>query len=447
VDTVNLARGTRDFLPEQAAARHAVMSVLREVFAVHGFEGLETPAIERIETLTGKYGDEGQKLIYRVLKRGEGGERGEVDLALRYDLTVPLARVVAMNPQLRMPFKRWQMAPVWRADRPAKGRFREFWQCDVDVVGSTDPLADAECLAVAADALKRLGFEQFTLRVYDRRLLRAAARRCGVGADREGALLVAVDKLDKIGRDGVTAELTSRGFAPAEVEALWTVLSIGGPRDEVLDALGVALVDQDGAAEGVETLRQVTRLAEDLGVPPSVLKIDPTLARGLDYYTGPVWEIDVPEGGVGSLGGGGRYDGLIGVFGKNQVPAVGISFGLERIISVLEDWGRLPAQTLRPEVLVTVFDPGLRGAAARAAAHLREAGLRVDLFAGTTKLKGQLKYADALGVPWVAIVGPGEYGRATVTLKNLATGEQSEVPLVDAAHRVRGGLAPPGGAS
>jgi histidyl-tRNA synthetase len=441
VEGVNLARGTRDFLPEQAAARHAVMAILRGVFARHGFEALETPAIERIETLTGKYGEEGQKLIYRVLKRGEGGERGEVDLALRYDLTVPLARVVAMNPQLRMPFKRWQMAPVWRADRPAKGRYREFWQCDCDIVGSTDALADAECLAVAGDALAALGFERYTMRLYDRRLLRAAARRCGVGADREASLLVAVDKLDKIGRDGVDAELRQRGFADHEISTLWEILSIGGDREATLGALAEALAGQEGVEEGIATLRHVAALAESLGVPPGIIRIDPTLARGLDYYTGAVWEIEVEEPKVGTLAAGGRYDGLIGVFSKQSVPAVGISFGLERIITVLEDWGRLPAHVQRPELLVAVFDADHRAAAASTARALRERGLRVDLYTGTGRLKQQFRYADASGVPWVAIAGPAEIGRGTVTLKNLQTGEQSEVSLDEAARRVHGDLA------
>jgi histidyl-tRNA synthetase len=443
MEGVGLARGTRDFLPEQASARHAVMAKLREVFARHGFQALETPGIEKIETLTGKYGDEGQKLIYRILKRGEGGERGEVDLALRYDLTVPLARVIAMNPQLRMPFKRWQMAPVWRADRPAKGRFREFWQCDCDVVGSSDPLADAECLAVAADAFAVLGFERYTLRLNDRRLLRATARFCGVSPDRETSLLVAVDKLDKIGRDGVDAELRGRGFPEDAITRLWQVLSISGTSEQVLAGLQAVLAGQEGVEEGVETLRQVTDLAIRLGVAPEVIRVDPTLARGLDYYTGPVWELEVDEPKVGALAAGGRYDGLIGVFGDRSVPAVGIALGLERILTVLEDLGRLPARVDRPVVLVTVFDAEHRGAAAQVAGALRARGIRTDLYPGTAKLKGQLKHADELGVQFVAVVGPGEVTRETIALKDLQAREQRELSVADAAgwilERLQGG--------
>jgi histidyl-tRNA synthetase len=442
VEGVNLARGTRDFLPEQAAARHAVMATLREVFARHGFEALETPAFERIETLTGKYGEEGQKLIYRILKRGEGGEKGEVDLALRYDLTVPLARVIAMNPALRLPFKRWQMAPVWRADRPAKGRYREFWQCDCDIVGSNDLLADAECLSVAADGLVTLGFDRFAIKLNDRRVLRATARKCGVGADREATLLVAVDKLDKIGRDGVSAELRERGFDEGQLTALWSVLDLTGSNEARLDGLAAALAGQEGADEGIAALRELVPLAEALGVPEGVLRVDPTLARGLDYYTGPVWELEVEEPKIGSLGGGGRYDGLIGVFGKRAIPAVGTSFGLERIITVLEELGRLPAAAIRPEVLVAVFDAPHRGAAARTAAGLRKLGVRADLYAGTAKLGAQFKHADAAGIRWVAITGPTELSHTTVSLKDLTNGSQIELTLDEAARRIRGPLAP-----
>jgi histidyl-tRNA synthetase len=433
VEEVRLARGTRDLLPEQASRRNAVLALLREVFARHGFDPLETPAFERIETLTGKYGEEGQKLIFRILKRGEGGEKGESDLALRYDLTVPLARVVAMNPGLRMPFKRWQIAPVWRADRPAKGRFREFWQCDCDIVGSTEILADAECIAVAADAMTTIGFPAFTVRINDRRLLRATARAAGVAPEREQALLVVVDKLDKIGRDGVDAELAEKGIGATS--RLWDILSLSGSPSEVLDGLRRELPDEDAA---LRDLAELVRLAAALGVPEASMNIDPTLARGLDYYTGPVFEFAADEAGVGSLAGGGRYDGLIGVFGKQQVPAVGIALGLERILTVLEDLGRLPAATDRPTVLVGVYDADHRSHAAAVARALREAGVRTDLYAGGGKLKAQFKHADALGVRFVVIVGPGEVAAGTVALKALETGEQLQLPLDEVVRRVAG---------
>ncbi len=438
MEEARLARGTRDLLPEQASRRNAVIAVLREVFARHGFEPLETPALERIETLTGKYGDESQKLIFRILERGEGGQQGKTDLALRYDLTVPLARVVAMNPALRMPFKRWQIAPVWRADRPAKGRFREFWQCDCDVVGSTDMLADAECLAVAADALRAIGFPTFAIRLNDRRLLRAVARAAGVPADREGALLVAVDKLDKIGRDGVDAELAEKGLVTAGTSRLWSVLSIRGAPAEVLDGLGRELGGTEETDVALRDLTELIALATALGVPADTLRVDPTLARGLDSYTGPVFEVWVEEPQVGSLAGGGRYDQLSGVVGKQPIPAVGIALGLERIVTVLEELGRLPPGTDRPLVLVAVYDPAHRANAAAAARAMRDAGIRTDLYAGNAKLKAQYKHADSLGVRFVAIVGPDEAAARTVTLKDLATGVQVTVPLADAIRRVQG---------
>lgn len=442
MESVNLARGTRDFLSAQADARRAVMDKLRQVFERHGFEALETPAIERIETLTGKYGEEGQKLIFRILKRGEGAERGEVDMALRYDLTVPLARVVAMNPSLPKPYKRWQMAPVWRADRPAKGRFREFWQCDCDVVGSQDPIADAECLAVAGDAFRELGFQRYTVRINHRRLLRAMAQRAGIGEDREASLLVTIDKLDKIGQDGVKAELAERGFSQEEIASVWAVLDLSGTPPEVAQGLRQILAGQPGAEAALAELEQIMGLARALGVPDEVIRLDPTLARGLDYYTGGVWEIEVDEPKIGTLAAGGRYDGLIGMFAKAPIPAVGISFGLERLITVMEELGMLPGRDRAPTVLVVVFDDKSREVSAKTTAALRAAGIRADLYAGAPKLKHQFKYADEHGIPWVAIVGPDEVKNETIALKNLRTKEQATFSFDEAVSRLRGPLAP-----
>ncbi|MBX2802121.1 MAG: histidine--tRNA ligase [Myxococcales bacterium] len=435
--SVHLARGTRDFLPDAAARRHQVLDQVRVVFARHGFEPLQTPAIERIETLMGKYGDEGSKLIYKILKRGEGAARGECDLALRYDLTVPLARVIAMNPQLRMPFKRWQAAPVWRAERPARGRYREFWQCDGDIVGSTEPLADAQCVAVACDALTELGFTDFTVRLNDRRVLRALARTAGAEGERETSLLVAVDKLDKIGRDAVDAELASRGFEDAQRAAVWGVLELSGSNAELLEQLGARL---DGAEveQAVSTLTQVLELAEALGVDPARLAIDPTLARGLDYYTGPVFEVTVTEPAVGSIAGGGRYDELVGVFGKQSVPAVGFALGIERILLVMEELDMFGPRTDGVQALVTVYDASQRAAAVQAATHLRREGVRTDLYVGAGSLKSQLKYANAKAVRWVLIVGPSESAAGQVTLKDMEGGGQQTLPLEEAAARIAG---------
>lgn len=433
---VNRARGARDFLPEQMHERLAVLQTLRTTFEEHGFEPLDTPAFERIDVLTGKYGDEGDRLIFKILARGEAGERGECDLALRYDLTVPLARVVAMNGELRMPFKRYHMGPVWRADRPARGRFREFWQCDGDIVGTTDPIAEAECLGFAWRALDRLGFGNVVLRLNDRRLLRALARHLGV-LDREAELLVSVDKLDKIGRDGVSAELQKRGFAPAVVDGLWEVLA---GDDDPLERMGRVLAEQEETAEAVATLRQVLRRAQALGVPTTSLVVDPTVARGLDYYTGPIWEGVIPDANMGSVCSGGRYDGLVGVFSSRAVPAVGISIGIDRLLVLRDERGTAVERTSAP-VLVTVYDSETLDLSMRTARAFREAGVGADLYADARKLKAQMKYANQRGYPWVVVIGTREKEAGTVRIKNLATGGQDEVSLEDAIARVRDSLA------
>ena len=433
---VHLAKGTRDFLPETMQHRLQVIGAARKVFARFGFQPIDTPAFERIETLLGKYGED-EKLIFKILKRGRGGESGACDLALRYDLTVPLARMVGMNPQLRMPFKRSHIAPVWRADRPGRGRFREFLQCDVDIIGSTDLLADAECLAVAAAGMRELGFDTFTVRLNDRRILRGVAAAAGA-LDREQALLVAIDKLDKIGREGVNRELAKRDFEPDQAAAVWRMLETGADDDATLDRMATALADiepaevRDAALAGVQSLRELLPLLQALGVPADAYAIDPTLARGLDYYTGMVFEITVP-GFSGSMGGGGRYDHLIKSLGGPDLPAVGGSLGLDRILAVLAEQGQLGRGTDATEILVTVFDDAHRTASLKAAHALRSEGLRVAVYSKPDKLKKQFKYADALGVPWLVVIGPDEAAAGRLTLRDLRSGQQhhlnaSEVP-------------------
>ncbi|MFT6818161.1 MAG: histidyl-tRNA synthetase [Myxococcota bacterium] len=426
---VYLPKGTRDFLPEQMRTRLFVLDTVRSVFSRFGFEPLETPAFERIETLTGKYGDEGDKLIYKILKRGEGAERGECDQALRYDLTVPLARVVAMNPGLRMPFKRYQTQPVWRADRPQRGRFREFWQCDCDIVGTNSPLAEAECIAVALAALDALGLPGAVIRMNDRRILRSIAVAAGA-ADKEIPFLITLDKLDKIGRDKVSAEFGRLGLDDAAVAGVWDVLTVPEGHDPALDSLDEAL--DDAGREGVATLRAVLDAVGRMGVALDRVQIDPTLARGLDYYTGPVFEISLPDGNIGSVGGGGRYDGLIGMFSGRDVPAVGIALGIERIIVVLEEQGKLATQRTTADVLVTVFSDDQRDVSLSFATRLRSAGVKTDLYLGEGNLKKQLKYANARGYPNIVIIGPDESERGEVTVRNLESGEQSKLSAGDA---------------
>jgi histidyl-tRNA synthetase len=427
--SVHLAKGTRDHLPADMHRRLAVIEAVRGVFTRFGFEPLETPAFERIETLTGKYGDEGDKLIFKILKRGEGAERGECDQALRYDLTVPLARVVAMHPELRLPFKRYQMAPVWRADRPQRGRFREFWQCDVDIVGTTSPLAEAECLAVALTAIDAVGLPGARIRLNDRRILTSLAAAAGA-VDRELPVLVALDKLDKIGQDGVSAELRAAGLPEDGIARLWAALDVPPEHDAALDRLAAHL-DERGRV-GVEALREVLGFAAALGVGLDRLVVDPTLARGLDYYTGPVFEITLPDAGMGSLGGGGRYDGLVGMFSGRDVPAVGIALGIERILVLLEERGLGAARATSARALVTVFDESTRDASLSLATRLRAAGVPTDLFLGEGRLKAQLKYANARGYPIVCVIGPEERDRGEVVVRDLISGEQRSLSMGDA---------------
>ena len=430
--SVHLAKGTRDFLPAAMNRRQRVIEIVTGVFERFGFEQLQTPAFERLATLTGKYGDEGEGLMFKILKRGEGGKRGEADLALRYDLTVPLARVMAMNQGVRLPFKRYQIQPVWRADRPQRGRFREFYQCDVDIVGCETMAADAECLAVAEAGLTALGLEAFTIRLNHRGILSAITRVAGV-SELETSVLVAVDKLDKVGREGVDEELAERGVPAAAVERLWSLWDV--PPGEQLDHLEREL-DEPGQA-AVAELRQVLAYAEAMGVEAYHVNIDTTLARGLSYYTGPVFEATLDGAGVGSVAGGGRYDGLIGMFSGRDVPAVGVSLGLERLITVLEEKGRLDDVKSSSKVLVTVFSDDTRADSFRFASHLRRAGVsaRVSLKA-RGKLGKQFKAAQAWGIPFVATLGPDEIAAGQVTLKRLATGEQHTVSWDEAARQL-----------
>ena len=410
-----------------------VISVLREVFQRYGFEPLETPAFERIETLMGKYGDEGEQLIFKILKRGEGGKRGEVDQALRYDLTVPLARVIAMNPALRMPFKRYQIQPVWRADRPQRGRFREFVQCDVDTVGTTSMLADAECVAVLHDALVALGFEGFTIRINHRAILSACVAHAGL-SDRETSVLVAIDKLDKIGVDGVRDELKSFGVSDEAFETLWGLFSVRGPG--ALDHLEALLGET--AETAIRELRTMLDAAAEMGVVLDRVLVDPTLARGLGYYTGPVFEAEVTEPKIGSISGGGRYDGLVGIFSKREVPAVGLSLGLDRLVVVMEELGLFPDLRSAARVLVTVYSEELQAEAIRTASSLRQAGIPTQLVLDRVgKIGKQFKQADQAGIPWVIVVGPDDVTAGTVSLKNLSTGDQDNLSLIRAIERIR----------
>ena len=430
----NPARGMRDFLPADVRKREYVIGVIKQVYESYGFEPLETPSVENIETLMGKYGEEGNQLIFRILKRGEKLEAGAAakelaDLALRYDLTVPLARVIA-NRRNDIPkfFKRYQIQPVWRADRPARGRFREFYQCDVDAIGSGSPVVEAEQISAVSEILKRLGFDDFTIRLNHREVLRDILDTAGVPPDKHTDALVAVDKLDKIGAEGVRKELESRGIADSASEMLLglfeqtrLIIEEGKDVNRTIIANLINIVSS-------EVLTELGHILKYAGPAPIV--VDPSLARGLSYYTGAIMEINVPDL-AGSLGGGGRYDGLIGMFGKEQIPACGFSLGLERILVVMEERGMFPpeiAAAVPADVMVTIWDDRSVGESLKLANELRAAGLRTLVYPEPDKLGKQIKYADALNIPHVCVIGETEVADGTVTVKNMRTGEQTAPP-------------------
>jgi histidyl-tRNA synthetase len=436
------ARGTRDFLPEDLRRRDHVVRIVRDVYEHYGFEPLETPAFENIETLLGKYGDEGNKLIFKILKRGEHEASGEADLALRYDLTVPLARVVAQyQGQLPKLFKRYQIQPVWRADRPARGRFREFYQCDVDAIGSTSPVVEAEILAAVSDVLLRLGFDDFVIRLNHRQALSALLECAGVPTALHADALVAIDKLDKIGVDGVHKELVGRGVDPGATTACLNFFSgLIGDRVRGQDALERLRDFVRGHPEGpsaVSVLEEIVRLSD--GTPArGRIRIDPSLARGLSYYTAAIMEVAVPDL-AGSLGGGGRYDNLIGMFLGRPIPACGFSLGLERIIVVMTERNMFPATLgLGPvDVMVALWNEESRADAVALGAELRRGGLRADVYPDADKLGRQFKYASSRNVPFVAVVGDDERAHHRVAVKDLRTGEQAAVPRGEAAAYVK----------
>lgn len=434
-------KGSRDFLPRDVRQREYVTRIIRDVFQSHGFAPLETPTFERLETLLGKYGEEGDQLLFKILLRGEPlvkgiraasellsqegavivGRSGETapaaelllsDLGLRYDLTVPLARVYA-NYQGKLPpiFKRFQIQPVWRADTPGRGRFREFYQCDVDVVGSTSNAVEAEVAGAAAQCLRRLGFSDFTLRTNHRGLLRAIVEFCGIDMAHEGSAIVAVDKLDKIGADGVAKELAARGI-PAEASQRLVELMT---QDATLPELRDKLASSERAVQAIDELQRVFDFAS---VTPAheYLKFDVSLARGLGYYTGTIFEIAVRDL-AGSLGGGGRYDGLIGMFSGKNVPACGLSLGLERILVVMEERKLYPADIDPIHALLAPVEEADMKSALALAVQLRAAGLRIDLLPKAA-VPGKLrKQADDQGIAAAAWIEPGQSGRASLWRK------------------------------
>ncbi len=417
-------KGTRDFLPEQMIKRNYVINIIKEIFEEFGFEPLETPTIELWETLSGKYGEEGDRLTYRFI------DRGQREVGLRYDLTVPLSRVVAMYPNIPKPFKRYQIQPVWRADKPQKGRFREFYQCDVDIVGSPSVLADAEIIAVIYHVLQKLQFRKFKIRINSRKILSGITEISGAGNEADLEVSRAIDKLDKIGLEGVRQELLKRGISPEGTERILDILNISGSNTEKLEQTARLLQSSATGSAGVQEIQELFRFLELYEIPDEFLMFDLYLARGLDYYTGPIFETVVEEPRIGSITGGGRYDKLIGLFSGQEHPATGSSIGLERIITVMDELNMFPPDLRTPvQVLVTVFDAETLPYSIRIANRLRQAGIRTDLYTGKAKLRGQFGLANDKGIPLVVIAGPDEQEAQQVNIKDMRRGEQIAVPL------------------
>ena len=411
-------RGTRDLLPEEAVKYSYVIGKVRQVFELFGFDEAQTPALELLSVLKAKCGEEVERQIFKV----EGGELG-----LRFDLTVGLARMVASNPTLPKPFKRYFISKAWRHEEPQSGRLREFWQADADVVGVSSPQADAEVLAAAVECLKRLGLEGFVVKVNSRKVLDAIAKLCGVPASKSLEAFRAIDKVDKVGLRGVEEELRSRGLGE-QAGKLLEAISLKGPILKLLDEAREAVGGEKLGLEGLEELGALAKLAEHYGYADKLL-LDLSLARGLDYYTGTVFEVVVQgEGGkLGSVAGGGRYDGLIELLGGPPTPATGVSLGLDRLVEVLKRAGKLPSLRTATRVFVAAASDDVRGEALKVAMKLRAEGVPCEVDLMSRRLDRQLKYADAKGIPFALIVGRRELEEGTYRLRDMAKGEERVV--------------------
>ena len=412
-------RGMRDILPQKMLQRQYVVGEIEKVFQRFGFEPLQTPVLELRETLLGQYGEDAEKLIYDARHR-----EGKEDLSLRYDLTVPLTRVVAMHPELGKPFKRYQIAPVWRAERPQKGRYREFYQCDADIVGSKSMLADAEIVTMIYTALQALGFKSFVTKINNRKILTGIGQYAGVPNEMLGGLYRSIDKLEKIGADGVREEMAKSQIPTEAIDRMMKLIALPpNAFGELMELIGNIAI----ALEGLDELEQLATFLGDAGVPRANYQFDFAMVRGLAYYTGPIYETVVTEPKIGSLTGGGRYDELVGLFSNQSIPTTGTSFGIERIIDVMDELAMYPASIGKTvtQVLVTVFNRDLIGVSIRVANELRAAGINTELALDADGLGKQLKYAAAKAIPFALIIGPDENAAQQATLRDLASGEQT----------------------
>ena len=435
----SIPKGTRDFGPIEMAKRNYIFNTIREVYALYGFQQIETPAMETLQTLMGKYGEEGDKLLFKVLNSGdflskttdeELQERNSLHLAaklcekgLRYDLTVPFARYVVMHrEELQLPFKRYQIQPVWRADRPQKGRYREFYQCDADVVGSDSLLNEVELMQIVDTVFSRFGI-RVQIKINNRKILSGIAEVIGA-ADKIVDITVAIDKLDKIGIDNVNAELREDGLSEEQIAKLQPIIQLSGSNDEKLTTIADVLKDSETGLKGVEEIRFILNVLKTTGLKNEI-QLDLTLARGLNYYTGAIFEVKALDVQIGSITGGGRYDNLTGIFGMPGLSGVGISFGADRIYDVLNQLDLYPKDSVTAtQVLFINFGEQETAYCLPIINNVRARGIRAEIFPDAAKMKKQMAYANAKQIPFVALAGENELKEGKLTLKNMSTGEQ-----------------------
>lgn len=441
-NNTSIPKGTRDFGPEEMAKRNYIFNTIKEVYALYGFQQIETPALETLHTLMGKYGEEGDKLLFKILNSGDYLKnisdeelmgRNTLYLqtrlcekGLRYDLTVPFARYVVMHrDELQLPFKRYQIQPVWRADRPQKGRYREFYQCDADVVGSDSLLNEVELMQIIDTVFQRFGV-RVQIKINDRKILSGIAEVIGE-AEKIVDITVAIDKLEKIGIDSVNDELRQDGISEDAIEKLQPIIALSGTNEEKLNTIKEVLKDSEIGKKGVEELRFILGTLKEIGLKNEI-QFDLTLARGLNYYTGAIFEVKALDTPMGSITGGGRYDNLTGIFGMPGLSGVGISFGADRIYDVLNALDLYPTEAISTTQLLFInFGEKETAYCLPIAAEVRKAGLRVEVYPDKAKMKKQMSYANAKKIPFVALAGENEIAAGKVTLKDMATGEQKLV--------------------
>lgn len=450
----SIPKGTRDFSPSVMANRNFIFETIKTVFKKFGYQEIQTPAMENLSTLTGKYGDEGDKLIFKVLNSGDYLAKANLDnltnrnssaispeiseKALRYDLTVPFARYVVMHQnEITFPFKRFQIQNVWRADKPQKGRYREFYQCDADVVGSDSLLNEADFILIYDEALSKLGLKDFNIKINNRKILSGIAEIIGK-PELIVDLTIAIDKIDKIGLLGVCDELLTRGFSDSDIEILKPLILLGGTNNEKIETLKIVLSSSVTGLKGIFEIETIFKYLDSFEMINGKLELDITLARGLNYYTGAIFEVKTNEAAMGSIGGGGRYDDLTGMFGLKNLSGVGISFGADRIYDVLEELNLFPeTKNQLTQILITNSDIDSERYALPLLQKLRNEGVAVEIYHQSAKLKKQLKYADDKNIKYVAIIGTEEIESNQITLKNMHSGEQQRFLIQDLINKFK----------